>query len=72
LALASYNAGPAAVDAYMSGTSIMLPGGKVINASGRRTNGIPPYEETQNYVRRIAERYRLIRAGRQASLTTVR
>ena len=72
LALAGYNAGPIAVDAYMSGKSVLLPGGKLINANGKRTNGIPPYEETRNYVRRIAERYRLIRAERQVSSTTVR
>lgn len=67
LALASYNSGEFAVDAYRSGKPIVLPGGKVINARGIRTNGIPPYEETENYVRRVAERYRLIRAERQPS-----
>src|SRR5215213_1024794 len=72
LALASYNAGESAVDAYLSGKRVVLPGGKVINASGRRTNGIPPYDETENYVRRIAERYRLIRAERQAASTILR
>jgi soluble lytic murein transglycosylase-like protein len=71
LALAGYNAGPSAVDAYLSGKRIVLRGGKVINAKGRRTDGIPPYQETQNYVRRIAERYRLIRAERQAASTIV-
>jgi len=72
LALAGYNAGEFAVDAYRSGKPIVLPGGKVINPTGRKTNGIPPYEETENYVRRIAERYRLIRAERQARSTIVR
>jgi soluble lytic murein transglycosylase-like protein len=67
LALSGYNAGPIAVDAYLSGKPIVLRGGKVINARGIRTDGIPPYQETQNYVRRIAERYRLIRAERQAA-----
>jgi soluble lytic murein transglycosylase-like protein len=72
LALAGYNAGEKAVDAYLSGKRVVLPGGKVINARGRRTNGIPPYDETENYVRRIAERYRLIRAERQAASTILR
>ncbi len=67
LALASYNSGEFAVDAYRSGKPIMLRGGKVINPRGIRTNGIPPYPETENYVRRIAERYRQIRAEREAS-----
>jgi soluble lytic murein transglycosylase-like protein len=67
LALASYNAGESAVDAYRCGKPIMLPGGKVINPRGIRTNGIPPYQETVNYVRRVAERYRQIRAEREAS-----
>src|SRR5215216_2755803 len=65
LALASYNSGEFAVDAYRSGKPIMLPGGKVINPRGIRTNGIPPYRETENYVRRVAERYRQIRAERE-------
>jgi soluble lytic murein transglycosylase-like protein len=63
LALASYNAGESAVDAYREGRTIVLRDGKVINRRGIRTGGIPPYVETKNYVRRIAERYRLIRAG---------
>ena len=67
LALASYNAGECAVDAYRSGKPIILPGGKVVNPRGIRTNGIPPYPETENYVRRVAERYRQIRAEREAS-----
>lgn len=71
LALAGYNAGPSAVEAYRSGKPVVLRGGKVINARGIRTDGIPPYQETQNYVRRIAERYRLIRAERQAASTIV-
>lgn len=63
LALASYNAGESAVDAYREGRTIVLRDGKVINRRGIRTGGIPPYVETENYVRRIAERYRLLRAG---------
>ena len=70
LALASYNAGEGAVDAYSTGRTIVVGGGKVINARGRRTStGIPPYAETENYVRKIAELYRVIRAERAAALT---
>lgn len=68
LALSAYNAGEFTVDAYLSGNPIVLPGGKILNARGIRTNGVPPYEETKNYVRSVAQRYRLIRAERQASI----
>ncbi len=64
LALAGYNAGPGSVDAYLQGKTIVLRDGKVINRRGIRTGGIPPYDETQNYVRRIAARYRMMRAAR--------
>lgn len=72
LALSAYNSGEFAVEAYRSGKAIVLPGGKVINRRGIRTNGIPPYQETEDYVRRIAERYRLLKAERHTSSTTVR
>jgi len=42
LALAAYNAGPAAVTKY---------------------NEVPPYQETQDYVERVGERYRAARAA---------
>jgi Transglycosylase SLT domain len=42
LALAAYNAGPAAVAKY---------------------NEVPPYQETQDYVERVGERYRAARAA---------
>ena len=61
LALAAYNAGPGSVEAYLYGRRVILSNGKVINRSGIRNNGIPPYAETVNYVRRIALRYRLLR-----------
>ncbi len=64
LALAGYNAGESSVDAYLQGKTIVLRDGKVINRRGIRTGGIPPYDETENYVRRIAERYRMMRAAR--------
>jgi hypothetical protein len=61
LALAGFNAGEASVEAYLYGKTVILCDGKVINRRGIRTDGIPPYPETVNYVRRVAERYRLLR-----------
>jgi soluble lytic murein transglycosylase-like protein len=60
LALGSYNAGPAATEAYLTGRPIRLGGGRVANPRGILSrNGLPLYNETQNYVKRIAERYRM-------------
>ena len=52
LVLASYNAGEGAVECYRSGRTLRTSGGKVINPRGIRTSGVPPYAETQSYVRR--------------------
>ena len=60
LALAAYNAGELSVEAYLYGKTVIVEG-KVINRRGMRTDGIPPYAETINYVLRVAERYRLLR-----------
>lgn len=50
-ALAAYNAGPVAVEAYQQGEP-RYSGGKWINRRGIRST-IPPYRETINYVRSI-------------------
>lgn len=52
LVLASYNAGEAAVEAFLRGTSVRLSDSRVINPRRLRTGGVPPYTETRNYVSR--------------------
>lgn len=52
LILAGYNSGEGTVEAYLRGVTIRQANGKVINPRGRRTGGVPPYEETRNYVAR--------------------
>jgi soluble lytic murein transglycosylase-like protein len=51
LALAAYNAGEGAVTSFMTGKPLLLRSGKLVNARGLVTGGIPPYFETQQYVR---------------------
>lgn len=51
LAFAAYNAGEGTVEAFRKGRVLRLSNGKVINAGRSVTGGIPPYRETQNYVR---------------------
>jgi soluble lytic murein transglycosylase-like protein len=51
LAFAAYNAGEGTVEAFRNGRVLRLSNGKVINAGRSVTAGIPPYRETQNYVR---------------------
>lgn len=51
LAFAAYNAGEGAVGAFQNGRVLRLSNGKIINAARLVTGGIPPYLETQNYVR---------------------
>ncbi|MCI0337680.1 MAG: transglycosylase SLT domain-containing protein [Acidobacteria bacterium] len=49
LILAAYNAGETAVNAFLTGRAIQAEN-KVINPTGRKTGGVPPYRETQVYV----------------------
>ena len=49
LILAAYNAGEGTVEAFRDGKTLVLQN-KVINPRGIRTGGIPPYQETRNYV----------------------
>lgn len=50
LILAGYNSGEGTVEAYRRGISIRQPDGRIINPRGLQTGGIPPYQETRNYV----------------------
>jgi soluble lytic murein transglycosylase-like protein len=53
LALAAYNAGEGAVSSFMTGKPLVLRNGRIVNARGVVTGGIPPYAETRRYVRSI-------------------
>lgn len=52
LVLAGYNSGETAVDCYLKGRTVRTRSGKLINPRGIKTGGVPPYRETQSYVRR--------------------
>ena len=51
LALAAYNAGEGAVESFRTGKPLSLSNGKIINSRGLITGGVPPYRETQDYVK---------------------
>jgi soluble lytic murein transglycosylase-like protein len=74
LILAAYNAGEGTVEAFRDGRRLVLPNNKIINPSGIRTGGVPPYLETRDYVTRGKIVYQSIsRAGlfqRQAPAET--
>lgn len=53
LALAAYNAGEGAVVSFMTGKSLRLRDGRIVNPRGVVTGGVPPYAETHKYVRSI-------------------
>src|SRR5215208_5639328 len=81
LAFAAYNAGEGTVGAFQNGRVLRLSNGKIINAARLVTGGIPPYRETQNYVRLAIDLLRgrglittipLGRSKPNVSLTTTR
>ena len=53
LAVAAYNAGEGTVLSFMTGRPLALRDGRIVNARGVVTGGIPPYAETQQYVRSV-------------------
>jgi hypothetical protein len=60
-ALAAYNAGEGAVDAYRYGFTIYRKGRAPINPGAIRTqSGIPPYAETRRYVARARRVFRSV------------
>ena len=65
LAVAAYNAGEGTVSSYMTGKPFVLREGGIVNDRGVVTGGIPPYQETQRYVRSILG---LLRADATASV----
>ncbi len=51
LVLASYNSGETAVGCFLNGRTVKTRSGKLINPRRIKTGGVPPYSETQRYVR---------------------
>ena len=52
LILAAYNAGEGTVEAFRTGKKLVLPNMKIINPARIQTGGLPPYQETREYVER--------------------
>jgi len=71
LILAAYNAGEGTVEAFRDGKRLVLPNNKVINPRRLRTDGVPPYEETRNYVARGEIIYSNIRRSTQSVCDSV-
>jgi hypothetical protein len=63
LVLAAYNSGETTVDCYLKGRTVRTANGTIINRRGIRTGGVPPYKETQSYVRRGALVYARVRSA---------
>jgi len=53
LAVAAYNAGEGTVSSFMTGKPLVLRDGRIVNAGGVVTGGVPPYAETRGYVRSV-------------------
>ena len=53
LAVGAYNAGEGTVSSFMTGKPLVLRDGRIVNARGVVTGGMPPYAETQRYVRSV-------------------
>jgi hypothetical protein len=49
--LAAYNAGEGTVESFQTGRPLVLASRKIINPRRLITGGIPPYRETQQYVK---------------------
>ena len=69
LILAAYNSGEGTVEAYREGRQLVLANGKIINAARLKTDGVPPYRETQGYVASGLAIYRQISTTNMAGAT---
>lgn len=50
-ALAGYNAGEGTVESFQTGRALVLASGRMINRRGQVKGCMPPYRETQEYVK---------------------